>query len=283
MPKKLVSDRKLRLFACACCRQVWHLLTDPRSRKAVEVAERYADGLVTVDDLAGAADGAYRKWMSCRPADSIAADRAFPAWAVCGVDPARDFRPDSDLWHVLARNGCQPAAQAALLREIVGNPYRPASICTSACADPEEGYHAAHCPLASPTVLSLATAGYEERDRQCRECVDGDVGCPHCEGAGVYYDPPYSLKRFKCPHCDDGLLAEKCKRCDGTGIVEGGTLDPVRFMVLADAMEEAGCLSDVVDVYSLGGIGPNPLLAHLRSSGQHVRGCWALDLILGKE
>ncbi len=28
---------------------------------------------------------------------------------------------------------------------------------------------------------------------------------------------------------------------------------------------------------------PNPLLAHLRSPGPHVRGCWALDLILGKE
>jgi len=40
--------------------------------------------------------------------------------------------------------------------------------------------------------------------------------------------------------------------------------------ILADAMEEAGC-----DVQSI--------LEHLRSSSTHVRGCWALDLILGKE
>ena len=40
--------------------------------------------------------------------------------------------------------------------------------------------------------------------------------------------------------------------------------------VLADALEEAGCSDD-------------ELLGHLRGPGPHVRGCWALDLILGKQ
>jgi hypothetical protein len=42
-----------------------------------------------------------------------------------------------------------------------------------------------------------------------------------------------------------------------------------RLPILADALEEAGC--DNADV-----------LAHCRGPGPHVRGCWVVDLVLGK-
>jgi hypothetical protein len=40
------TERKLRLFACACCRAIWPQITSRRCREAVEMAEQYADGLV---------------------------------------------------------------------------------------------------------------------------------------------------------------------------------------------------------------------------------------------
>jgi hypothetical protein len=49
-----------------------------------------------------------------------------------------------------------------------------------------------------------------------------------------------------------------------------GTLDTARLAILADALLDAGCDNE-------------ELIAHLRGEGPHVRGCWALDLILGKE
>ncbi len=52
------TERKLRLFACNCVRQEWTALLDGRSRHAVEVAEMYADGETTENELLKAKGGA---------------------------------------------------------------------------------------------------------------------------------------------------------------------------------------------------------------------------------
>jgi hypothetical protein len=55
---------------------------------------------------------------------------------------------------------------------------------------------------------------------------------------------------------------------EGRALPEG-TFDPARLAVLADALEEVGC-------------GDAGLLGHLRAPGPHVRGCFAVDAVLGK-
>lgn len=47
-----VSDRKLRLFATAFCRQAWELLTDEYTRLAAESLERYTEGMANEEQLA---------------------------------------------------------------------------------------------------------------------------------------------------------------------------------------------------------------------------------------
>ena len=84
------DDRNLRLLACRfirgtrvdTTRTVWDLLTDERSRSAVEVAERYAEGEATDEELEAATVAAWSaaqaaassaEWAAARAAASAAA------------------------------------------------------------------------------------------------------------------------------------------------------------------------------------------------------------------
>jgi hypothetical protein len=74
----VLTDRELRLYACWCVRQVWHLLEYERSRHAVEVAERYAVGEATNAELAAAGEAACEAaWESAGEASEARA----AAWA----------------------------------------------------------------------------------------------------------------------------------------------------------------------------------------------------------
>jgi hypothetical protein len=70
------EDRKIRLFAVWCARRVQHLMTDPRSLKALDVAEAYANGTATLEELRLA-------WDEARDAAANAA--AYAAGAVAGA------------------------------------------------------------------------------------------------------------------------------------------------------------------------------------------------------
>lgn len=205
--------RRLRLFACASVREIWHLLRRPGSRHALHQAERHADGLVPDAALREAeqaareafADEKWSKdtalfWQAAEAATHLAVkkfdggDHASVRHASVGAASARA----AELTKTGALRACQKT-QVALLRDIVGNPFQPVALAV---------------PVSSE-VEFLAQAAYEER------------------------------------------------------ILPSGHLDNARLGILSDALEEAGCTDEAI-------------LSHLRSPAPHVRGCWALDLILGK-
>ena len=117
----VLDDRELRLYGCWCVRRLWHLLPDERSRKAVEVAERFSDGKATEEELASANAAA---WSAANDAASAAASAACAsrsewaaAWASAGAaaSSACDASPAA---RASARASAR-AAQSSYLLETV--------------------------------------------------------------------------------------------------------------------------------------------------------------------
>jgi hypothetical protein len=184
------SARKLRLLTCAFARRVWHLLT-PDARRAVEVAERFADGLADEAERRAAYEAAGGDWSAIyTQADGIpakalvteglryyCADAAASATHVAGPSD-RYQRPVAP-----AQVAAERRAQCALIRDVFTDPSHspaldPAWLCWN------EG-----------TVLRLAQGIYAER-RWDELPVLGDAledaGCrdepllAHCRGPGPH-------------------------------------------------------------------------------------------------
>lgn len=79
---------------------------------------------------------------------------------------------------------------------------------------------------------------------------------------------PVSLKG-NCLAWNDDTIPKLAQAAYDERHLPEGTLDKTRLTVLADALEEAGCTE-------------TDILGHLRGPGPHVRGCWPVDLCLGK-
>ena len=108
-------DREIRLYAVWCARQVQHLMTDPRSIAALDVAERFAFGQATEDDLRKARDAAEdAAWDAAEDAawDAAWAAAWDAAWASAGAARAA--------WAAAraAAEGAARGAQEKKLREV---------------------------------------------------------------------------------------------------------------------------------------------------------------------
>ncbi len=231
--------RKFRLFACACCRRVEHLLTDDRSHRALEVFERFLDGELTLKEYGAgereAADACADLARVAGDGESAAASEAdrvrlfacmFAAHAVadcfgnvssapvdcCGAlrgYGTAELTDDRQLREAGDRiEADERTAQAALLRDIFGNPFYPIPF------DPA---------WQTETVVSLARKMYSGRDFSA-------------------------------------------------------------MPDLADAIQDAGCENDRILNHcryaNLPATGPGT--APGMRTPPHVRGCWVVDLVLGK-
>jgi hypothetical protein len=150
--------RKLRLFSCACCRRLLHWLSDPLCQAALKAAEKYADGALDRDSCILASQQFDTKRRGRFPNYQEYEGEAWNA-LYCAIHRRWDKYRDGDFadkrWQLassVARDAISAAGPgmaalaAALLRDVIGNPFRPVTI------EPDS---------ISPTALTLARAAYE--------------------------------------------------------------------------------------------------------------------------
>jgi hypothetical protein len=194
--------RKCRLFACATCERLRPLVTAV-GFKVLDVAERFADGLATQDEIKAAQPSEPGWSMAFGTTKDAGSAVAFTVELLEEMYDDPEKKEDNLVgclfayrWAAMATNDV-PAEwrhQSNLLRDIFGNPFRPVAFSIEWLTD---------------TALSLARQMYESRDFSA-------------------------------------------------------------MPILADALQDAGCDNENV-------------LNHCRERGEHVRGCWVVDLVLGRE
>jgi hypothetical protein len=223
--EEIGSERKLRLFLIACCRRIEHLLIDTRSKTALAGIERHVEGHSTTTELGRLGDLAKEAADAAAPVPYDLEDELDPypptaapdairyaaslnlttaldnkptaltnaTYLACNAVGGSVFRRTNNVEQARAASAAEIAIHAVLLRDIFGNPFRPATF------DPA---------WRTSTAVALARGMYESRDFTA-------------------------------------------------------------MPILADALQDAGCDND-------------DILNHCRGPGPHVRGCWVVDLVLGK-
>ncbi len=171
-----VCERKLRLFAVACSRQMWDWIDIP-GRAAVEAAEKFADGTVGSEEMRAArlacqGAGGQSAWYAAATIPAVAARNA-----------ARSAQAGVASNALIGSEAAELAAQAVLLRDIFGNPFRPYTL------------NPLNPAWLTPKVVDLAQAIYDNRafDRlpslavalEEAGCTNADL-LDHCRGPGPH-------------------------------------------------------------------------------------------------
>lgn len=222
--RKEASERKLRLYACACARQLWPHFDHPRCFTAIEVAEQVADGIVD-----------FAKQLAER--NSMRSIAQWKAW-----------RNEIE-WKEVARS----VHLRSISRDVIQPDIRKAVLTTqrsTLSAAAELALYESRRQTVSPENYNAGKKAIVEMEDILRHLLQDIFGNPF---RPVALDPASRTSTVLA-------LAQQ--------MYESRDFAPMPM--LADALQDAGCEDEAV-------------LGHCRSDGPHVRGCWVIDLILGKE
>jgi len=254
------SDRKIRLFMVACCRQIWHLIEDVRSRRAVDAAERYAEGRISPELLQVFRADAQAAFLDAKCAEyrgeaeaefcytaayhgvcatlfAVAAARATVLGRLDqGIDLLYAYHDDETQWPQRGGRGCDYWARSA-----VG-------------AAEKKGVFLAHGLTGNehPTSGDVHTVA-----SAAEEAIEADAA----------KNQAYSLRH---------IVGNSFRR------LPAQRHWPATVVQLARAFEDGqNCGFALHD--ALLDVGHADLADHFRQEQTHPKGCWVLDLLLGKE
>jgi hypothetical protein len=260
------DPERLRIYACACCRVLWNLLDDDH-RQAVTLVEDYLHTPTTTGLLQArktyraAVARLMQEWDTLWGTD----------WGAYGL--VREFSQGVDPWWrwyerqsgrarmgLAERLECTARcfAASAVWKAAEKKPTTAAFACTNAgralvYKDAVTSTRAGNPPRRLPYYPHYS--GPDENSALC-DLLREIIVNPHA---------PVTLNAA----CRTPVVVALAQAAWDHWILPSGQLEGDRLLVLADALEDAEADPGI--------------LAHLRTPGPHVRGCWALDLVLGRE
>ncbi len=241
------NDRKLRLFACACCRQIEHQMSFPEFVHTIEVAEQFADGRVTAEALRTATRAAESIFWAQKPEYELLGSANWAAlhtaehWSVSTEQPFE------------SAHRAAGEARRATERDPAHREFTPSPEPAFTSWPPAKGELADYIRrLEEHSAAEEATdAKFNAREAVVQVALLRDIFGNPFRPATV--DPNWLTSTVVA--LAEGIYAERA-------------FD--RMPILADALQDAGCTNEDV-------------LNHCRDAQQvHVRGCWVVDLLLGK-
>ena len=256
-----LSHRKKQLLKLALARRIQHLLTDQRIREALEVLERHLDGQAGSKAMRAARERAAAAQRETETTQESLYERVSSAMAAAGLS---DLETD-DILNLRVQVENEP------LRSILRNLNRAdaAHAATRFAYDVVRGGSSSPVIILPGTYFALRAAAWASGNPIDIYAVE-QAEEPH--PCGLVRDilcNPFRPVSFD-PAWRTANVVALARTVYEERELPSGQFDRARLAVLADALLDAGC--DSADI-----------LDHCRSEGPHVRGCWVLDLILGKQ